>query len=69
MNPNGNASTTVSQVVKSVQTGFQVNLTLSRHPEFYIHTKCVNCVYSDICAHCSRGNRSLPFQNTPTPKF
>ena len=36
MNPNGSASTTISQVVKSVQTGFQVNLTLNRHPKFYI---------------------------------
>ena len=36
MNPNGTATSTIAYVVKNVQTGFQVNLTLSRHPESYI---------------------------------
>lgn len=36
MNPNGSSSNTVAQIINNVQTGFQVNVTLRRHPSFYL---------------------------------
>ena len=36
MYPNGSASNTVAQVVNNAQTGFQVNVTMRRHPAFYL---------------------------------